>query len=120
MYRNGFSLASILLLTAVVAVFLAAICSAWLEPNSVHKELAGVCVVAGIVVGGCVGLGVGLTQMQRRIGAPFGLLVGMIAGAAGGALLAVPGKLPAIAIGSLVLVLFGAVVRLYSARPPSQ
>ena len=58
--------------------------------------------------------------MRRRIGALFGLVAGTIAGAAGGALLAVPGKLPAIAVGSLVLVLFGVVVRLCSSWPPSQ
>ena len=33
MHRRGFSLASLLLLTAVVAIFLAAICTVWLPPD---------------------------------------------------------------------------------------
>jgi hypothetical protein len=131
MHRRGFSLASLLLLTAVVAVFLAAICSAWLRPDADQEQadvfaeanpdepLLAVGVVGGMAVGWLVGLVIGACQVRPLPGAILGMLVGMIAGAASGALLAVPGNVLPIAVGSLVIVLFGVVVRCCSGRPPN-
>ena len=131
MHRKGFSLASLLLLTAVVAVFLAAICTVWLHPGrgraqpcvpaSPHfnEELAVACGIGGWIVGSVVGLVIGVNQARPLRGAFLGTSIGMIVGAASGVLLAVPGKTLPIIVGSLVLVLFGAVVRRYSSRPPN-
>ena len=121
----------------MVAIFLAGICTVWLPRDGRHpgpdeyrdeyysdvlpnldEELLAVCVAGGILVGSFVGLLVGANQVRPVLGAFLGTFVGMTVGAAAGALLAVPEKTLPIAVGSLVLVLFGAVVRRYSGRPP--
>ena len=131
MHRRGFSLASLLLLTAVVAVFLAAICTVWLpsspaqeedavpvlEPWPVQEGLIVLSVIGGLLVGSFVGLVIGAGQLRPLPGVCLGTFVGMLAGTATGVLLAVPDKTLPIAIGSLVIVLFGAMVRRFSARP---
>ena len=131
MHRKGFSLASLLLLTAVVAVFLAAICTIWLQPDRgrpqpdvpagprLNEALAVGCGIGGLIAGAVVGLVIGVNQARPLRGAFLGTCVGMIAGAASGVLLAVPDKTLPIAVGSLVIVLFAAVVRRYSSRPPN-
>ena len=128
MHRKGYSLASLLLLTAVVAVFLAAICSLWrpsgtqrtnpsaFEATDLNRDLIGVCVMGGLLVGPLVGLVIGAGQVRPLRGAVVGIFAGLIAGGVTGALLAAPGKMLPIAVGSLVLVLFGAVVRRFSGR----
>lgn len=129
-YRKGFSLASLLLLTAVVAVFLAAICSIWLpssegqadpyglEPPDMDNEVVGVGVTAGLMVGSLVGLAIGANQVRPLPGVFLGTFVGAIAGAASGALLVLPQKTLPIGVGSLVILMFAAVVRRYSRKPP--
>jgi hypothetical protein len=130
MRRRGFSLASLLLLTAVVAVFLAAICTLRLHqdaeasqpqgyagPNP-YEALAVVAGMGGMLVGLFVGLVIGAGQLRPLWGICLGVFVGMITGTASGVLLAAPGKMLPILVGSLLIVLFGAVVRRYSGRPP--
>jgi len=114
MHRTGFSLASILLLTAVVAVFLAAVCPVWINPHKVHEGPLIAGVIVGSVIGTVIGVVIGLKQARGVGGIILGLLCGMVSGAAGGVLLAVPDKLPAMAIGSVVLILFGVAVRRFS------
>lgn len=130
MHRKGFSLASLLLLTAVVAVFLAAICSAWLpsgqqradpygfERPDVDNEVIVAGVIGGLTVGSLVGLVIGANQVRPLPGVLLGTFVGTITGAASGALLVMPEKTLPIAVGSLVIMLFGAVVRRFSRKPP--
>ena len=130
MDRRGFSLASLLLLTAVVAVFLAAICTAWLprdggqqgsyaeQREKLDAGLVVACVIGGVIVGTVVGFVVGLRQARRLHGLAVGTFTGLITGAAGGLLLAVPGKILPIAVGSLVIVLYAVIVRRYSGDPP--
>jgi hypothetical protein len=131
-HHRGFSLASLLLLTAVVAVFLAAICTVWLHSDrdrarpdvyagpNLDEALLAISVMGGLMVGSLVGLVIGASRVRPLRGAFLGTFVGMIAGAASGALLAVPGKMLPLGVGSLVIVLFGAVVRYYSGGPPHQ
>ena len=117
MYRAGFSLASILLLTAVIAVLLAALATALTGPGPMDRELVAVASVAGLALGGPIGAWVAFQQTGRIRGMLLGLLVGMVAGGVSGALLVLPKGLPALAVGSVVIVLFSAVVRLSSTPP---
>lgn len=117
MHRKGFSLASILLLTAVVAVLLAATVTAVADHQGVGREVLAVIAVIGAMAGALIGVVIGLTQVARIRGALLGLLVGIITGAAAGISLTTPSNLVTLAIGSLVLVLFGVVVRFLSDRP---
>ena len=120
--RAGFSLASILLLTVVVAVFAAGIGIISTHPQRVHEGLF----VVGTVVGGFVGVIVGAVIGSRQIRPDRGILVGSLAGwmagAGCGAMLAVPisHSLLVIIVGSLVMICFGLVVRYFSADPPGQ
>lgn len=109
-----FSLASILLLTCVVAVYFAAIRTAAISTD----RTAPVAIAA--VLGSIVGLAVGFVlALGRRFWSPSGLLcliVGNIAGAAAGALVVTPKALTAILPGSLVVLVFAFLVRVLS-RP---
>jgi len=118
---QGFSLASILLLTAVVAVFFAAVATGMKSEERADEELVIACAVGGLIVGGLVGVGIGLTQIRRLRGVALGVCAGTTSGTMAGVLLAMPRGLPAIVVGSLVLVLFAGVVRFFSrGSTPSQ
>jgi hypothetical protein len=115
MPRRGFSLASILLLTAVIAVLLAALRSAGVASVAHDLEwLAPVVVWFGLATGGLLGVGVGAAQQRRLLGIPIGLVCGLIGGAVAGRLLVLPGTLAVLVIGSVLIVVFAAVVRFLS------
>lgn len=133
MHRKGFSLASLLLLTAVAAVFLAGICTAWLPPDrgrfgpegydvevdaDFDPGLVSLCVMGGLLLGSFVGLVIGVGQVRPVPGVFLATLVGGLFGAATGGLLAVPDKTLPITVGALLIVLFGTVVRRFSRGPP--
>ncbi|NQU21336.1 MAG: hypothetical protein HQ567_08645 [Candidatus Nealsonbacteria bacterium] len=103
-----FSLASLFLLTAVVAVFFAAI-----GPNmeATDRDTLTVCTVVGLIIGALTGTVIGAGQDRPGRSILLTLPTGVIAGAASGALLAVPGKFLTIAVGSLLLLLISLVVR---------
>ncbi len=133
-HRKGFSLASLLLLTAVAAVLLAAVSTLWIrsadepaeldryydsyEEPKLDRGLTFVCVAGGILVGAVVGLVVGAGRVRPLRGVLVGTPVGMVAGAITGLLLAVPDKMLPIGVGSLVIVVFSLIVRRYSGSPP--
>ncbi len=116
----GYSLASIFLLTIVVAVVSAAAGTAVLDRDRFNPETLAVCAIIGGVVGLPVGAAVGLGRTQRAGGTLLGIAAGVVAGAVAGGLLSLPGKLPALAVGSVVLVAFAVVVRRFSAKTPWQ
>ncbi len=119
MHRRGFSLASILLLTAVIAIFMAALVTVSDHRRAGgNQDLAVACAAAGLIVGLLTGAVVGYNQVRQARGTLLGMSVGMVCGGAAGAFLAVPRSLLPIVIGSVVLVLFGVVVRLNSGSPP--
>jgi hypothetical protein len=100
----------------VTAILLAAVCTAWLEPARVKPSWVAACAAAGAVIGALVGVAVGLSHVRRVRATAVGLMAGPIAGSAAGATLAVPYSLPALAVGSLILVLFCTIVRFYSTK----
>ena len=108
--RNGFSLASLFLATAIVAVFLAA-GSAAVKSDEYNEDVAIACVVFGAVVGICVGGAMGMGRDKPIRWCLGGMFAGWYAGVASGLLLSTPGAWPTLSVGSLVLLLFGAVVR---------
>lgn len=116
MQRSGFSVSSILLLTAAVAVFFATIASALggrYEPN---PGAVAACGGVGMVVGACVGAVIGWQQPRRVVGLALGLGTGIAAGAASGVLLAMPTGLLPILVGSLLMVLFSALIRVINPK----
>jgi len=117
-HQRGFSVATILLLTAVVAIFLAALRTVAVEPSAIPGEQLGLRAISGILIGTFVGLGMGLTRPRRRWGIPLGLLTGWFVGGAG-SLFADPRNLPLAAIGSLLLIVLGVVVRVGSSSRPA-
>ena len=114
--RNGFSLASILLLTAVVAIFLAAVRTAMVDegPPDPAADMRG---AGGGIVGLFVGIGIGVTRTRRVLGIGLGILVGWFVGGAAGMLLSQAKTLPLVFIGSAVLIALGVVVRRFSSPP---
>ena len=118
--RAGFSLASILLLTVVVAVFAAGIGIVSKHPQCVHQGVFAVGTAVGGFVGIVVGVVIGRRQIRPGRGILVGVLAGWMAGAGCGALLAVPNSLWVIIVGSAVMIFFGLVVRYFSADPPGQ
>jgi len=118
-YRNRFSLASLLLLTAVVAVYFAAIGSArdaW-DRFDTHTELVATCIIVGGIVGLAIGSFIGWHQIGRVYGVVIGVGAGIAAGIAGGVLMAMPDTFWTIAAGCAVLLLLAGAIRFLSTRP---
>ena len=116
--RRGFSLASLLLLTAVAAILAAAAGSAAVraKPDQVDGLVFGA--VLGMIVGTGVGVVVGWSLLGRLRDAALGLVIGAPFGAITGVLIASPQGLPTVVGGSLLLVVVGLVFRFRSDKPP--
>ncbi len=114
MQRTTFSIASIMLLMAVLAVFFAAAGDTFREPGRVNKDLMIGCAIGGTLVGLLLGAVIGLNQTKRFFGTLIGSFSGGLAGLAAGILVAGPFRPAPLLIGSVVLILFGAVVRRFS------
>jgi hypothetical protein len=112
--RAGFAVASLLLLTAVVAIYAAAIMSARnMEPAPDWAELAAFGVV-GLAFGLISGFFLGLFFGTRNRDMALGVVEGAVFGPPTVVLLAVPDSLPVVLIGGVVLVGFALVVRYLS------
>jgi hypothetical protein len=136
--RHGFSIAAVLLLTAVVAIGMAAAQSVRLEldrldhtdpphnywssyrqysPYQSHIDDLNMRAFAGGLIGFFVGLGIGATRPRPVAGALFGLLIGGNVGAFAGSILTEPTNLLVVVIGSVLLIALAAVVRAFSHHP---
>lgn len=114
--RAGFTVASLLLLTAIVAVFAAAVMSARdMDPAPDPEELAA-CALAGFFFGTVTGFFLGLFFGRRNRDMIFGVVEGAVFGPPTFVLLAVPDSLPVVLVGGVVLVGFAVVVRLFTPR----
>jgi len=109
--RSSFSLASIFVLTAVVAILLAPVRAIVLEPKRLEDWRVTACVVLGGLTGMLIGGVVGANQTRWRSGVLLGILIGYLSGVCGAVLMASPWSLPAVAVGSVVLILLAVVVR---------
>jgi len=109
--RAGFTVASLLLLTAIVAVYAAAIMTARdMEPAPDPNELAFLAVI-GFFSGSLCGFFLGLFFGSRNRDMVAGTVEGAIFGPPTLVLLAVPDALPVVLVGGVVLVGFAVLVR---------
>jgi LytS/YehU family sensor histidine kinase len=134
--RRGFSIATLLLLTAVAAIALAAIETTWLkidkldrnrpptsfwrppEPSPFERQVQALAgrAVGGAFIGIISGLVIGITRSRRFLGTLLAVLVGAVGGALTASLFTQPENVLLAVVGSVVLLLFGAVVRTFSSH----
>ena len=116
-HRAGFTVASLLLLTAVVAVYAAAIMSARnMDPVPEPEELVAFGLV-GFLFGTIAGFFLALFFGGRKRDLAIGTAEGAVFGPPTVILLAIPDSLPVVLVGGVVLVGFALVVRLLTPRP---
>jgi hypothetical protein len=114
--RSGFSLAMLLLLTAVVAVIVAGYAAALKHLPAARPGFRELGIGIGTVVGLVLGAAMGARHPRRFRGLLLGTATGLAVGIAGGVFMVAPGALPSLALGALLLVAFALVVRAAS-RP---
>jgi hypothetical protein len=110
-----------LLLTGVVAVFLAGIRMGTLSPNPPPGELIVAAGIAGLLGGWFLGVNIASRQASGLRGVFCGLAAGTIFGPPSVILLVMPRSLPVVAVGSVVLLVFAVLARVLSqksAEPP--
>jgi hypothetical protein len=136
--RHGFSIAAVLLLTAVVAIALASVQTMVMELDKLEQtgqtqyynrgyqtrspyqeslDELGMRSFGGAIIGLFVGVVVGVGRPRPFFGVLFGIPFGAITGGVSGGVLIAPCNLPLVAIGSAVLILLGLMVRKFSHRP---
>ena len=108
-----FSIASMLLLTMVVAIVLAAAVQAVRGLPSA-TGVAKMFVALGAVLGATSGFIVALTQCRWFVAILFGAPAGLVIGLVIGGVIAVPACLPVLLAGCPLIVLFGVAVRYLS------
>jgi hypothetical protein len=114
--RSGFAVSSLLLLTAVVAVYAAAVMSVQsMDPRPETEAIVGLAIL-GLVLGPGIGLFIALAQSTRRRDLAIGIVVGGLFGPPTVTILAIPDSLPVIMVGGVVLVGFALAIRLLN--PP--
>jgi len=135
--QHGFSVATLLLLTAVAAIGLAAAQTTRLQVDRLDRttppqyywaprqpspfeqrvEELALRALAGGLVGMFAGIAVGATRPRPSLGVLLAVPIGRFAGALAGAVFTEPENVPVVAIGSALVVLLGVVVRTFSLRP---
>jgi hypothetical protein len=136
---HGFSIATLLLLTVVVAIGAAAmrtlVITSDLADEQLQKGLQSVSParavqlavqarnegvlrgIAGGIIGLLVGIYLGATRRRPILGVLLGIVVGGFTGAFAGAVFTEPKNLLVAVVGSALLILLGVVVRGLSRRP---
>ena len=108
----------LLLLTTVVAVFLAAANGIADGTFELDQCLAPWRAIGGGMLGLVIGLGTGLAQPRPVRATLLGIFLGFTVGAVAGTLLTEPRNFPLVVVGSLVLIVFSVVIRVLSDQPP--
>ena len=133
--QHGYTVATVLLLTAVVAIGMAAVQTLvsasraaalsnnpWSVSavssalNNLSADEIALRALAGGVIGLFVGIGIGATRLRPIAGVLLGIFVGVPVGAFACATLTQRENLVLVAIGSALLIALGAVVRLFSRK----
>lgn len=106
-----YSLASLLLLTLVVALGLGGLRAGMVGVERDRQVALSLGTVGGALAGAVVGLVIGLGRPTRLRSGTSGLLVGAVSGLGAGLLAVLPAALPVLLPGSLLLLLFAVAVR---------
>ncbi|NLS94854.1 MAG: hypothetical protein GXX96_22090 [Planctomycetaceae bacterium] len=114
--RAGFTVASLLLLTAVVAIFAAAIMSARDMEPAPEWEALFFLALAGLVFGTVTGFFLGTFFGTQNRDMLLGIAEGALFGPPTLVLLAIPNSLPVVLVGGVVLVGFAVAVRYLKPR----
>lgn len=109
--RRGFSLASVLLVLAVAAVFFATLRAGQTRERFQDKAPLAAMLACAAVIGAGLGVVVGSSLRRGWVGRTVGLLAGLCGGAGAGLLMIVPESLLPAVFGSAVVVLFALLVR---------
>jgi uncharacterized membrane protein len=119
MQRSYFTIAEIMLLIAIAAIFLSAGRIAYQVRDEISKNIQQLYIqraVSGMVIGIIVGVGIGSSRRRWIVGIIGGLLGGGLVGGFAATVISIPQNLPLAMIGSAVLLLGGIVVRILSRK----
>lgn len=114
--RTGIALASILLLTAVVAIYAAGIVSLRTMENPPPVEAVLFMLIVGLFFGTFAGAVMGAFTGTRKRDVAIGGVAGAVFGPPSVLLLALPDALPVVLVGGVVLVAFAFAVRFFSPK----
>jgi hypothetical protein len=116
---QGYSLASLMLLTAFLAANLALLRSGLVNGAATKDRIQiGLLIAGGQVLGAGIGLVIGLLSHDRRIGIPVSIFAGAISGGFCGGVFAVNIWFPLFPIAALVVCVVAAIIGL-TRRPTS-
>jgi hypothetical protein len=119
MQRSNFTIADIMLVTIVVAIFLSSGVMWFHQKEQLFHGIQPFMVLrvlSGAIVGATIGFGLGLSWRFRILGTIIGVLCGGVMGGLAAAILSLPQNLMTAIVGSSILLTFGLVVRFSSNR----
>lgn len=119
MQRHGYSLATILLFTTVVAIVAAAISTGIKNRQDVNEDAFGMVAPVGAVLGVVVGTCIAYGRTRKIRWALLGVVIGYVAGCVAGVLAAMPPAAPAVLLGAVIVIVYSTVVHALSARRAS-
>ena len=120
MNRSYFTIAEIMLVFAVAAIFLSAGRVVGLDrdmPANI-RALMILRAVSGAIIGAIIGVGIGTSRRRKIVGGFGGFLGGGFIGGLAATILSVPQNIPLALIGAAVLLLGGIAVRFLSRSAP--
>jgi len=112
--HDGFTIASLLLLTAIVAIYAAGLMTIRRMDSTPDPLFFAVLAGVGLGVGVILGWALSVTHGARRRDVVIGTATGAVFGPPSAVLLAVPDSLPIVLVGSVVLIAFAIAVRMLS------
>jgi hypothetical protein len=120
MRRSYFSIAEVMLVIAVAAIFLSAGRMFWqdLETAGKIRELLILRGICGAVIGAVVGFGIGIPRRMRHVSGFLGIWGGAFIGVLAATIVSIPQNVTVALIGAAVLLAFGVVVRVFSKSVP--
>jgi hypothetical protein len=137
--QHGFSVATLLLLTAIVAICFAAVETSWMQldkldhtkprgiypwsaygPSEFEQQVQEIALraVGGAVIGAIVGIAVGATRPRPFLGLLLAVPIGALVGAAICGVFTTVENIPLALVGSVLLILVGVGIRIFSRRRP--
>ena len=120
MHRSYFTIAEIMLVIAVAAIFLSA-GRVVAQDRSISADIRMLMILRGIsgtIIGVIIGVGIGLSRRRRIAGAIWGFFGGGLIGGLAATIISLPQNIPLALIGAAVLLLGGIVVRVFSRSAP--